>query len=94
MVSTRFSTFSAGEVELDRAGAHGEIVRVERDHEQAVQPLVQLDLPAPVPDPRADLLVRALIAIDRALDEKLGLCLRRSSNPALRDGARRARPQM
>ena len=43
--------------------AHREIVGVERDHEQAVQPLVHPDPTAPACGPRDDLLVRSLITI-------------------------------
>ncbi len=66
-----------GDVDFDAGGTHREVVGVDRGREQMVQRLVERDPSAPALHARGDLIVGALIVIDRSLEEQLGLALRR-----------------
>ena len=67
---------TGGNIDFDGSGAHAQIVRVERRHEQRIQLLIQLDLAAPAIHTRCNLVIRALVVIDRALQQQLRLALR------------------
>ena len=64
------------EVELERRRPDAQVVRVQRRHEKPVERPSIVDLPAPAVDPRCDQRGRAVVVVDRALEQALGLVLR------------------
>src|SRR4029078_7511740 len=64
------------DVHLDPRGPDAQIVGVDRGHEQVVQPIVEREFSAPALDAWDNLLVRARVVIDRALEQQLRLVLR------------------
>jgi hypothetical protein len=68
---------SAGDIDFNPRDTNGHVVRVDRGREQLAQSTLDRDAAAPVRHARRDLLVRAAIVIDGALQQQFGLLLRR-----------------
>ncbi len=92
-VARRLLDREGRQVDLDRRRPHPQVARVERHSEEPVEPPLHGDLAVPARQLGLDQLVGPAIAVDRPLEQPLGLLLRRRRaqllDLVLRDDRRR-----